>query len=668
MWTNRLASETSAYLLQHAHNPVDWYPWGDEAFERARTEEKPIFLSIGYAACHWCHVMERESFEDEQIAAFLNTHFVPVKVDREERPDVDAIYIQALLRITGHAGWPANLFLLPDLRPFTGATYMPPEPRYGMPSFRQILERVRDTWIRHREALDRAGGQILAHLAASDGPAGPRPGQLGYRRAVDELLRLHDDRHGGFGHDQKFPQAPILELLLLGASDGRPGAAEALRRTLAAMDDGGLQDQLGGGFHRYCVDAEWTVPHFEKMLYDNAQLLRVYARSSSLWMTLGDRDRAKADMRVVRDTVCYLLRDLRDPSGAFWSSEDADDPSGEGGFYTYTPEEAREVLAAGEPLPYGIVEGGNFEHGRTVLHATNGRPPRPVRERLLEHRNRRERPPVDKKRVVAWNGLTIGALSEAGRLFGFDEWVQAAAKCAEVVLAAKDADGGVPRVVGGRVPGTLDDHACFADGLLDLYQALPHEIRWLEEALGIVQIAVKRFWDADRGGFFTSEDRPDLVVRRKELHDGAEPSGNGRMAEVLRRLLAYGAPLDASLLDRLLGSAGNAMIGEPVATPELWGVTRAVAPPLANEKVATPLELVIAGNPSDPRVRQMLRLWNRGWRPQGIVAVISAPDPRFSLLAGKRPAADGSPLAYVCRHGACGLPAASVEELERQLS
>jgi uncharacterized protein YyaL (SSP411 family) len=667
--SNRLLHETSPYLLQHARNPVDWYPWGDEAFARARQEDKPIFLSIGYAACHWCHVMERESFEDPRIAALLNTHFVAVKVDREERPDVDGIYIQALLAIQGNAGWPANLFLLPDLRPFTGGTYMPPRPSYGMPSFRQVLERVRETWTTQRDAVERAGGQLQASLvpppAIQVSPT--RLAADGYSRAVSDLLRLADDEQGGFGSDQKFPQSPELELLLLAAFDALPEAQDHLRLTLRAMDDGGLQDQLGGGFHRYCVDRDWTVPHFEKMLYDNAQLLRLYARSSSLFAATGDKrwfEAVRADIRVARDTVHYLLRDLRHTSGAFYSSEDADDPGGEGHFYTYTPAEAREAIGGG-PLPYGITENGNFESGRTVLHAHGGRPPRPIRERLLAHRDRRERPSIDDKRVVAWNGLTLGALAEAGRLFGAEEWIAHASRCAELLLDARGPNGLLPRILGGKAPGVLEDQAFVAEGLIDLYQALPGEVRWLDAALSVAEAAIAAFADP-RGGFYQAQALPDLIVRRKELHDGAEPSGNGRMAEVLRRLCAYGAPIERTVLDRTLATAAGFMTEHPAATPELWSVVRALTAPVDR----APWELVIAGDPHEPRTRQLIRVWNRTWRPQGVLAVAppgSDLGERYTLLSHRPPGPDGHPLAYACRRGTCSLPVDSPEALANLL-
>jgi uncharacterized protein YyaL (SSP411 family) len=664
-WSNRLTRETSPYLRQHAHNPVDWYPWGEEAFKRARTEDRPIFLSIGYSSCHWCHVMERESFADPLIAAYLNTHFIPIKVDREERPEVDAIYIHALLQISGSAGWPATLFLAPDLRPFTGATYLPPSPRYGMPSFRQVLERVRDSWSNHREAVIASGAQLQAQLLAP-----PLKGELPdfdlYRHAVVACVGLHDDELGGFGYDQKFPQTPILELLLLGAHDGDDHARAALALTLNAMDDGGLQDHLGGGFHRYCVDRDWSVPHFEKMLYDNAQLVRVYTRASAMAAADGDRDAARAYIRVVEDTIAYLLRDMLAPDGTFYAAEDADDPEGEGRFYTFTPEEAREVVPAGA-LPFGVREGGNFEDGRTVLTARDGRPTAAVRDALRRVRDRRARPARDDKRVVAWNGLAIGALAEAGRLYARPAWVEAAKRAAETLIATMDAEGRLPRVLGSSVEGTLEDSAFVADGLLDLYQADPGERRWLDAATRLARSAIALFGDG-AGGFFQARSRDDLIVRRKDWQDNAEPSGNGRMADVLRRLVAYGAPgVEAAVLDRLLAASAGFLRDNAVAAPELWSAVRAATVPASR----APWTLVIAGAPDDPAVKAMLRVWNRTWRPQGVVAVT----PGAPTSAGEAPYAvfedrgmiGGLPTAYLCRGGVCALPVHDADGLLHQL-
>ncbi|MBA2322313.1 MAG: thioredoxin domain-containing protein, partial [Deltaproteobacteria bacterium] len=430
MSTNRLGAETSAYLRQHAGNPVDWMPWGDEAFARARAEDRPVFLSIGYAACHWCHVMERESFSDPAIAAVLNARFVCIKVDREERPDVDAIYIAALLELQGKAGWPATLFLLPDRRPFTGATYLPPVSRFGLPSLPDVCERIAAMWKSDRDTL--LGAADMLRKALYEEPSeSPEVAWDGYRRAVATLVTLHDDAHGGFGTGSKFPQVPELELLLLAAADELPGVADVLRNTLIAMDRGGLQDALGGGFHRYCVDRAWTVPHFEKMLYDNAQLVRLYARASSWLQRLGRdaSDEVKGAIRVVRDAIGWMETSLRVSGGAFAASFDADDPGGEGAFYTWTPDEIRAVLGD-VPMPYGVRPEGNFE-GRTVLNTRSGVPPRSVRDALLRARAARPAPPRDDKQVVAWNGLAIGALAEAGRLFGQEAWVELAAAVAK---------------------------------------------------------------------------------------------------------------------------------------------------------------------------------------------------------------------------------------------
>ncbi len=663
-WTNRLVHEASPYLRQHAHNPVDWYPWGEAAFQRARDEDKPILLSIGYAACHWCHVMEHESFEDPDAAALLNEGFVAIKVDREERPDVDAIYIEALSALAGHAGWPANLFLLPDLRPFAGGTYMPPAPRYGLPSFVEVLGRVRQFWTQRRGEIDGLGDRLVEAIGRGFPRADVPLGRDGYTRAVADRVAREDTAHGGLAGGQKFPQTPTVELLLLGAHDGLPGAREALASSVGAFVKGGLYDPLGGGFHRYCVDAAWTVPHFEKMLYDNAQLLRVLARASSV-LAPSDPALAARCVRAVRETVSYLFNDLSDPSGLFVSSEDADDPGGEGYFYTFTAAEACAALGD-TALPYGIAEAGNFEHGRTVLSTWAGRPSERTRQALRRARDARARPPVDDKRVVAWNGLAIGALAEAGRLLGFDAWVARAARAADVLLAAIAADGEVRRLPGGAAPGTLEDHAFLADGLLDLFQARPSELRWLAAARDLAARALDMLADP-AGGLFQAAARPDLIVRRKDFQDGAEPSGNGRMADVLRRLAAYGAPLEGPL-DALLDAASGLMTRAPVATPELWRVVRALAAEPTDP--SGPLELVIVGPPDHPEALTMQRAWDRRWRPQGVLAMVRPGDPVAATwpLFAERPAApDGAPLAYLCRRGVCLAPVATADALEALL-
>ncbi len=656
---NRLIHETSPYLRQHAHNPVDWHPWGSEAFELARATNRPILLSIGYAACHWCHVMERESFEDEAVAAVLNAHFVPIKVDREERPAVDAIYIEALQHMQGHAGWPANLFLRPDLTPFAGATYLPPEPRRGQPSFTQVLERIHQLWAADPDRIDQVAGMLLTALDSSVEPTAEAPTQAVYATSVAAFAELHDRAHGGLGTGQKFPQTPVYELLLLAAADNLPGAHVVVEHSLDAMARRGLRDHLGGGFHRYCVDRAWTVPHFEKMLYDNAQLLRVYARAASLWR---ERRASMADawVNVCRDTVSYLMRDLRHPDGGFMASEDADDPGGEGHFYTFTPSEAREVLGDDAPLPYGITDAGNFEEGRTVLHVERHWPVPRVRYALQEARNQRPRPPLDDKRVVAWNGLTVGALAEAGRLLGFDDWISAAAATAELLLAARDAQGLLPRLLGSDMAGTLTDQAFVADGLIDLYQARPHEIRWLDAAVDIAKATIEHL-GAPGGGFYEAPDRDDLIVRKKPMLDGAEPSGNGRMAQVLARLGMYGVDLGTVLEDTLQAASGWMGVA-PRGVPELAAVLRSIAGP----PDSAPQEVVLAGNPDDPRLQQMLRRYNQRWRPWSVVAVLppgSDAAERFALFEGRVPAAGDAPRAYVCRRGACQLPVTSASEM-----
>ncbi len=650
MSSNQLGGETSVYLLQHADNPVHWLPWGPAAFARAVSEDRPIFLSIGYASCHWCHVMEAECFAEPAIAAALNAGFVCIKVDREERPDVDALYIAALLEFQGQAGWPATLFLLPDLRPFTGVTYLPPVARHGLPSLPDVLARIRHLWETDRGTLLGAADSLRARLFA----APDQPGEIGwdgYRRAVATLTALHDGEYGGFGKGSKFPQTPELELLLLGACDALPLAADALRNTLIAMDRGALHDPLGGGFHRYCVDRQWTVPHFEQMLYDNAQLLRLYARCAS-WLRAFGEDESVAAMRVVRSVAAWLERELR-VGEAFAASFDADDPGGEGAYYTWTPESVRAVIGAGV-LPYGVRPSGNFEGGRTVLNTRAGVPDRFVRDALFRARQARPAPARDGKRVVAWNGLAVAGLAEAGRLFEQPHWVALAAETALRLLAAPG------RTLDGDAPAVLEDRVQLADGLLALSQARPAEHRWLEAARVVTADLLARYGAPD-GGCFPSEERGDLFLRRKEWVDGAEPSGNGRLAEVLRQLTALGWD-DRGALDRLLAAGTPTMTHTPAATPELWRVARA-------RFREGPITLVIAGEFDDPRTQALLRVWDAAWRPQGVLVLAdrSAPRDGFPFLADKTPSADGAPLAYACRRGSCAAPVATAQALARLL-
>ncbi len=658
--SNRLLGSASAYLAAHARDPVDWFPWGEEAFDEAHRRGVPIFLSIGFAACHWCHVMHRESFSDPAIAALLNDAFVCVKVDREEHPAVDAVYMRALHEMTGHGGWPANLFLTPERSPFHGATYLARHARHGQPGFRQLIEQVRDAWA-HDPVRVAAWGASARARVAEDAPEGAGVVARDVDAAVAAVCELSEVLYGFSAEGPAFPRPPILELLVhRAASDDR--AAALLKHALAVLDDGGLQDHLGGGFHRYCVDHDWTVPHFEKMLVDNAQLLRVYARASSLFAARGWRGAARAACRVVVDTATFLLRDLAHPDGGFCASLDADDEDGEGAFYTFAAWEVRQLLGAGAPLPYGVEAGGHLEGGRCVLTARGGRPSATVRQKLFDARARRPAPRRDGSRVVAHNGLAIGALAEAGRLFGRREWIDAAAAAADVVLA----HGVGRRVLGRTAPETLDDVACLADGLLDLLQARPSELRWAHAAADLAARALLSLRDPATGAFFHSSDA-NLFVRRRPFDDGAEPSGNGKMADVLRRLEQLGcADVPSGALAALFDAGAAWREAAPVASPTLWVAASATA----CEARRGPETLVLAGRRGTPAWRRLRLTWDAAWRPYAVVAAAAGgrDADRFAALAHKPAGADGAARAYLCTPDGCAPPCAEPAELRALLA
>jgi uncharacterized protein len=630
---NRLADATSPYLLQHADNPVDWYPWGDEAFSRARAEDKPILLSVGYSACHWCHVMEHESFEDAETARLMNELFVNVKVDREERPDVDALYMDAVVALTGHGGWPMTVFLTPEREPFLGGTYFPPEPRHGLPSFRQVLLAVSDAYRERRGDVVRQARSLTESIAAA-AEAQPSSDPLAeslLRDALRGLRQGHDPVHGGWGHAPKFPPASTLELLLrlhLRYSD-EDALAMALR-TLDGMAAGGMYDLLGGGFHRYSVDPEWLVPHFEKMLYDNALLAPAYLHA---WLVTG-RDRYR---RVAEETVDYVLRELRLPESGLASAQDADTDGVEGLTFTWTEEELAE---AGVPRP-GLLR--PFEHGRSVLR---GELSEEERARLFEVREQRPKPFRDDKAVASWNGLALAALAEAGRRLERPDLVAAAVEVGEFLLGPlSDAEGRLERSYrDGRVSGTgyLDDYANAAHGLYELHVATG-DLRWLRESRRLARLAVDLFGDDERGGFFLSPRHgEELVARRKELDDHPLPSGNSMLAFVLLRL--------------------GRIYGEEELERRAAGVFRLVQPALARAPQAfgwmlcaldlhfsPPREVAVAGPPESEVARSALA----SFEPNAVVAFGPADD--VPLLAGKG-LVDGAPAVYVCERFACRAP------------
>jgi uncharacterized protein YyaL (SSP411 family) len=533
---NRLAQETSPYLLQHRENPVDWYPWGEEALARARGEDRPILLSVGYSACHWCHVMAHESFEDSETAAYMNEHFVNVKVDREERPDVDALYMEAVQAISGQGGWPMTVFLDPEGVPFYGGTYFPPDDSRGMPSFRMVMEAVVDAFESKRDEIEERAPQMRARLAAI-GQVEPAdsPQAAMLDEAIERLRMAADRARGGFGGPPKFPPASAIELLLA------HGETEIPELTLDAMLAGGIYDQLGGGFARYSVDAAWQVPHFEKMLYDNALLARAYLHG---WQRLGHQ----RYRRICEETLDWALREMRGPEGGFYSALDADSEGEEGRFYVWTPGEIRAVLGddAGPVLAYfGVGEAGNFE-GRNILHLAAGADAvapaglDQMRRSLYEARAKRVWPGLDDKRLTAWNALMVAALAEAGAVLGREDYLEAARTCAEFVWdELRDDEGGLLRTYkDGRahLGAYLEDHAFLLEALLALYEA-SFETVWFERARELADTLLARFADDERGGFFsTADDHESLIARRKEIGDHPIPSGNSAAAFGLLRL------------------------------------------------------------------------------------------------------------------------------------
>jgi uncharacterized protein YyaL (SSP411 family) len=657
--TNRLAAATSPYLLQHAENPVDWWEWGPEAFEEARRRDVPVLLSVGYAACHWCHVMAHESFEDEATAARMNAGFVCVKVDREERPDVDAVYMTATQALTGQGGWPMTVFTTPAGEPFYCGTYYPPEPRHGMPSFGQVLTAVSDAWTTRREELEAAGGRIAAGIASRLDLGAPTPlsAEL-LDRAVDALAGAYDERFGGFGGAPKFPPSMLLEFLIRNAA--RTGGERALsmaRGTLEAMARGGIYDQLGGGFARYAVDAQWVVPHFEKMLYDNALLLRVYLH---LWRATGE----EWARRVADETAAFLVRDLGMPEGGFASALDADTEGVEGLTYVWTRAQLQEVLGPDDGRwaadLFGVSDSGTFEHGTSTLQLPRD-PDDPerfasVRRRLVEARARRPQPARDDKVVTAWNGLAIAALADHGVLTGAAESIAAARRAAELIAATHWVDGRLRRVsrdgVAGAPAGVLEDYGDLAEGLLALHQATG-EGRWLELAGDLLDVVAGQFVDED-GWHDTAADAEALVHRPFDPADGPAPAG---IAAAARAAVTNGA-LAGSPRHRELGEAALASLARLVTSaPRAAGWAAAVGEAL----LAGPLEVAVSG-PAGPE-REALAATARTATSPGAVVVVGEPDTPGVPLLADRPTVGGKPAAYVCRAFVCSAPVTDVSAL-----
>jgi uncharacterized protein YyaL (SSP411 family) len=669
---NKLAQESSPYLLQHKDNPVDWYPWGEEALALARERDVPILLSIGYSACHWCHVMERESFEDPETAAVMNERFVPIKVDREERPDVDSLYMEAVQAMTGHGGWPLTAFLDPEGVPFYGGTYFPPESRQGIPSFRQVMEAVSEAWQSRRDEIRAAAGRTREGLGAIGRiePSGDELSPALLDEATQGLLAHADLRNGGFGGAPKFPPASALEFLLA------RGTTEPVEVTLDAMAHGGIYDQIGGGFARYSVDEVWLVPHFEKMLYDNALLASTYLHG---WQVLG-HERWR---RVCCETLEWAIREMRGPEGAFYSALDADSEGEEGRYYVWEESEIRDALGSqADPViaHYGVTGGGNFE-GRNILHLPGGpeaEAPQGLEEArraLLAKREQRVRPGLDDKRICSWNALMISALAEAGAVLEREDFHDAASACARFVLEQmRDDRGRLLRTYkegGARLNAYLEDHAFLLEALLTLYEA-SLEVRWFDSAREIAETMIEHFADDERGGFFTtSDDHEQLIARRKDIGDHPIPSGNSAAALGLLRLADLTG--ERGYEERAVGVLRlfhRAAVRHPDGFGHLLQALDFHLSPTREVALVAPASEAPSSRDGDGAVARavsgLAAVVRSRYRPHAVVAGGFEGDDRPELLRD-RTAVEGEPAAYVCEHFACKAPVTEPKELEAAL-
>jgi len=683
---NRLIHETSPYLKQHAQNPVDWYPWGPEALAAAKAQDRPIFLSIGYSACHWCHVMEHESFENEAIAALMNAHFICIKVDREERPDLDQIYMNAVQLMTRHGGWPMSVFLTPDLKPFYGGTYWPPDSRTGMPGFRDILEKVHEAWIDKRHELNHSAEELtkaVREIAAADGERSDLNDSL-LRRAMQRLISIADRRYGGFGGAPKFPHSMDVRLLL--RCWKRFGDADALaisRLTLDKMASGGMYDHLGGGFHRYSTDERWLVPHFEKMLYDNALLVPAYLEA---FQVTGD----PAYARVVRETLDYVLREMTQPAGGFYSTQDADSEGEEGKFFVWTEAEIESLMGPADARVfnycYDVSADGNWE-GHTILNRpkTDAQAAKALaideaelaavlargRQKLFDVRSKRIAPGRDDKVLVSWNGMLISAMANAAQVLGEEQYAKAACAAADFMLKTlRTSDGKLLHSYKdgqARFNAYLDDYACLIDGLVDVYQAT-FEARYLTEALSLAETMIALFHDAQGEGFFyTSSDHEELIARNKEAHDGSTPSGNSMAAWALLRL---GRICGRSDLEEIAFSTLEFMSSVLAQSP-----TAAAQALLALDFQLGPTrEIAIVDGTKPEESADVLKAVHHRFLPNKLIVRKTSALTDDALPVALRPllqgkvARGGSATIYICDHGTCGLPVVGVKGLETALS
>ncbi|HEX5083376.1 MAG TPA: thioredoxin domain-containing protein [Blastocatellia bacterium] len=685
-YTNRLINETSPYLLQHSHNPVDWYPWGEEAFARARQEDKSILLSIGYAACHWCHVQLSESFENEAIAQLMNDNFINIKVDREERPDLDAIYMNAVQMMTGSGGWPMTVFMTPEGKPFYGGTYFPPVDRHGMPGFPRVLISVAEAYRAQRNEIENSADEMAGELKRLDrvvAPKGAQEGELSYEiadQAATNLARMLDPVHGGFGGKPKFPPSMALEFLLRHYHRTKDaGALKAVELTLNQMARGGMYDQLGGGFHRYSVDEKWLVPHFEKMLYDNALLSRIY---TDAFLATGN----EFYKRIAVETLDYVTREMTDKEGGFYSTQDADSEGEEGKFFVWTPEEVKGLLGEEDARLFNryfdVSEAGNFE-GHSILHVDEdmdviARLMRVSPERLAEvvgrgrrilfdAREKRIKPYRDEKILTAWNGLMMRGFAEASRAFDRKDYLEIATGNADFLLARLRRDGRLLRTYKdgeSKLNGYLEDYAYLVDGLLSLYEA-SFDSRWYEEARALAETMISQFWDTESGGFFfTSADHEKLITRTKDFYDNAIPSGNSAAASALTRLALFtGEDRYREMAETILRLVRQAMMRAPSAFGRMLSVLDLF--------LASAYEIAIIGAPDAPETRAMVDVVFKRYLPNKAVAFAPGAGSKASetikLLEG-RDRINGEATAYVCRNFYCQAPQTSVEGLAKALN
>lgn len=682
-FTNHLRNETSPYLLQHAHNPVDWYPWGTEAFEKARREDKPILLSIGYAACHWCHVMAHESFEDEAIAQLMNDHFVNIKVDREERPDLDTIYMNAVQMMIRHGGWPLTAFLTPEGVPFYGGTYFPPQDRHGMPGFPRVLLSVTDAYRNRRDQISESAESVLQALQQVNqaGSSEGEPGVAILDQAAADLLRQHDPVDGGFSNrGPKFPPAMSLTFLLRQwRRTGHDAALRAVELTLDRMAQGGMYDQLGGGFHRYSVDEKWLVPHFEKMLYDNALLARVYLDAFLV-------TRHESCQRIATETLDYVVREMTDADGGFYSSQDADSEGVEGKFFVWTPEETAALLGTQDAKLFNryfdISSSGNFEHGTSILHVDTD--PEPIarlmqvtpehlseviargKRTLFEARERRIKPSRDEKILTAWNGLMLRSFAEAARILKRDDYRAVAVRNAEFVLTNLRRNGRLLRTYkdgASKLNAYLEDYACLIDGLLALYETT-FELRWFTAARALADTMIEQFYDAGQGGFyFTSNDHETLITRTKDLMDNATPAGNSTATFVLLRLALFtGEDRYRQIAAQSLQMMTDSMRQYPSAFGHLLCAL--------DFYLSSPHEIALIGKRESADTAALLEAVFSRYLPNKVVALAEPGDSTAAqairLLAG-RGQINNQATAYVCHQYRCEAPVTDPAALLAQL-